>query len=66
MKLKPETRAAHRQRTQYPPHTLAPDPHQMELNLRPCPTVRRMADVCPHCHSVHLTLEERRACMAGN
>lgn len=43
MKLKPETIAAHRQRHarawRYPAHTLAPDPHQAELNLQPpCPT----------------------------
>ena len=54
----------HSRLPRYPPHTLAPDPHQRELPLRPpCPTVRKLrADVCRVCNSVHLNAAERLAC----
>lgn len=62
MKLSPETLNAHRQRharaTRYPVHTLAPDPHQPELKLKP-----RLADNCPHCGSVHTQPEQRQQCL---
>ncbi len=74
MRLTPETLAAHRTRhareKRYPPHTLAPDPHQPELELvpparPPCPTRKLLADNCPHCGSVHLTKAETVACREG-
>lgn len=43
----------------YPPHTLAPDPHQLELNLWPA---RRFADICPRCRCLHDSQEAVQAC----
>ena len=73
MRLKPETMAAHRQRHQhreprYPQHTLAPDPHQSELDLRPqrCPTARRFADMCPRCKGIHTSAADAEHCRQAN
>ena len=66
MTLKPDTIAANRARQWYGAHTLAPDPEQGELQLSPrerCETRRMLADMCPRCHSLHLTTEARRSCM---
>lgn len=75
MRLTPETLAAHRQRHQrersYPPHTLAPDPHQSELDLRPMPKAERR-DIpfqwtgCPLCGRPHPTIESTNACKGRN
>lgn len=71
MRLQPETLAAHRARHQrerrYPPHTLAPDPEQKELDLRPppCPTRKLLADNCRYCGSVHFNPAEISACRNG-
>ena len=55
--------------TNYPPHTLAPDPHQGELKLQPprqpCPTRRLFADVCPRCRCLHTSQADLAACRAG-
>jgi hypothetical protein len=72
MKLRPETIAAHQSRHQrerrYPPHTLAADPHQPELELRPqrCPTARRFADVCPRCKGIHTSSADAEHCRQAN
>ena len=51
---------------QYPQHTLAPDPHQLELRLMPvqaqAPTVRPYAAPCPYCAGVHLTRQSYEDC----
>ena len=71
MRLRPETIAAHQARhareRRYPQHTLAPDPDQRELELRPmpCPTRKLLADNCPRCGSVHLSRAEATACRNG-
>jgi hypothetical protein len=44
---------------EYPIATLAPDPKQHELPLRP----RLKADVCSFCGSVHTTRKERLDCI---
>lgn len=58
MKLKPETIAAHRaqhnREKRYPDHTLAPDPHQPELDLRPNAVCNRCGDV----HDSPVTLKK--------
>jgi len=68
MKLRPDTIAAHRARHSYPPHTLAPDTHQRELDLRPqrCPTVRRFADMCPRCKGIHTSPADAEHCRQAN
>lgn len=45
----------------YPPNTLAPDPHQLELNLRP---MRRFSDQCPRCRCQHDSKEAVQACQS--
>lgn len=47
--------------TNYPPHTLAPDPQQMELKLQPRLT-RYHADVCPRCGCLHTNEFEAAQC----
>lgn len=58
----------------YPVHTLAPDPHQLELKLRPPdrprPDYNARASpakhvLCPHCGSVHNSQAEVLVCKAG-
>lgn len=68
MRLNPDTLRAHRARTRYPPHTLAPDPHQLELSLRPmpCPTRRRFMDVCPRCRCLHSSPADAANCRQAN
>lgn len=58
-------------RDQYPAHTLAPDPRQPELDLRPqrkppCPTRRMFADMCPRCRCVHTSQADALACRQAN
>jgi len=59
MKLNPQTLAAHHARHQrekrYPAHTLAPDPQQPELDLRP-------NAVCNRCGDVHDGSKASRRC----
>lgn len=72
MRLKPETIAAHQARHQrerrYPAHTLAPDPNQGDLDLRPmpCPTARRFMDMCPRCRCFHSTAADAEHCRQAN
>lgn len=57
----------------YPAHTLAPDPHQRELDLRPpdprrpCLPIRAspvFVSCCPCCGTVHVTKADYQACIA--
>lgn len=62
----------------YPTHTLAPDPNQLELRLRPrepeppdrrlCASLPRASPVftscCPCCFGVHTSKAEYQACVA--
>lgn len=41
----------------YPPHTLAPDTQQLELQLSP-----RKADICPKCRCMHTGYADAMAC----
>jgi hypothetical protein len=75
MRLNPATIAANRSRhareRRYPAHTLAPDPHQPELELRPqSPSIghnsRRFADVCPRCRCVHTSAADAEHCRQAN
>lgn len=60
--------------TLYPPHTLAPDPHQLALPLRPPdrrgtpPAIRAspaFTGCCPNCAGVHMARGEYLACVAN-
>jgi hypothetical protein len=72
MKLRPETIAAHRSRharqPHYPTSTLAPDPHQPQLDLRPSigHNSRRFADCCPRCKCVHSGPTDAEHCRQAN
>lgn len=69
MRLTPETRQRHARQPRYQQHTLAPDPQQPELELRPLSefrsTARRFADTCRNCGSVHTTRAEDTACICA-
>ena len=61
MKLSQDTLARHAQRTRYPEHTLAPDPRQPELKLRPM-----RADNCTRCKGLHFTAADAEHCRQAN
>ncbi len=63
-----------REHGQYPQHTLAPDPHQLELMLvptgpptrSPCLPIRAspmFVSFCPVCGGVHATKADYSACV---
>ena len=64
MKLRPETIAANRARhaREYPNYTLAPDPYQPQLDLRPA----RYADLCPRCRCTHMSAADAEHCRQAN
>lgn len=58
---------------QYPVHTLAPDPLQPELNLKPPPEEKKDSRprasprvLCHHCGAVHSSQQEVLRCGSGS